>query len=158
MIKLTTIHKLPSVPAVYVMFDKKDVAYVGISEKLKNRLVQHFIRRDSSVTTGASAVSLNPDRIAEVVWWESPEFSNRSILEAAELVAFEIFNPVLRSRGGIRSEANNLLKDEVFKERYKKLFSEEPTGKLLIPKLSDALQKIDELEKRIEKLERQFGE
>jgi hypothetical protein len=70
-------------------------AYVGIAGNLKQRIAQHLIRRDSSVTTGASAVSLNPDFINEVKWWEHPEFHQRHVLEAAELVAFEILDPVL---------------------------------------------------------------
>ena len=39
---------------------------VYVAGKLKQRVEQHLVRRDSSVTTGASAVCLNPDLVTEV--------------------------------------------------------------------------------------------
>ena len=78
MIELTTITDLPNVPAVYAMYGgqgrSRYVAYVGLGSKLRSRVEQHLIRRDSSVTTGVSAVSLNPDFVTEVRWWEYPAF------------------------------------------------------------------------------------
>jgi excinuclease UvrABC nuclease subunit len=58
-IKVSSISKLPNVPAVYVLFGGKErrryVAYVGIADKLKRRIEQHLVTRDSSVATGTSA-------------------------------------------------------------------------------------------------------
>ena len=48
---------------------------------------QHLLKRDSSVATGASAISLNPDKIAECHWWIHESFGAREYLEAAELIA-----------------------------------------------------------------------
>ena len=60
----STAYDLPNRPAVYALYsgngNSRYVAYVGIAGKLKQRITQHFIRRDSSVATGVSAVSLNP--------------------------------------------------------------------------------------------------
>ena len=55
----------------------------------------------SSVTTGVSAVALNPDLVSEIRWWFEPSFSQREVLEAAEQIAFQVLNPALRSRGGV---------------------------------------------------------
>ena len=63
--RLPRITDLPNTPAVYILFGGKKgnkfVAYVGIADKLRQRVSQHLIRRDSSITTAASIVSLNPD-------------------------------------------------------------------------------------------------
>jgi hypothetical protein len=74
--QLTDINKVPNTPAVYAMFGGRGtnafVAYVGIAEKLKQRLLQHLVRRDSSVVTGVTAVGLRPEFVAEVSWWSVP--------------------------------------------------------------------------------------
>jgi excinuclease UvrABC nuclease subunit len=45
MLRVSSIDELPSVPAVYVLFGGKRgsryLAYVGIADKLKNRIEQH---------------------------------------------------------------------------------------------------------------------
>ena len=47
---------------------KSYVAYVGMGGNLKQRIEQHLIKRDSSVTTGTSAVGLNTDHVRRVDW------------------------------------------------------------------------------------------
>lgn len=105
--EVTSITDLPSVPAVYAMYGGQGrsqyVAYVGLAKKLRGRVDQHLVRRDSSVTTGVSAVSLNSDFVTQVRWWTHPDFDKQDILEAAELVAFDVLEPSLRSRGGNRN-------------------------------------------------------
>jgi hypothetical protein len=75
------ISRLPGVSAMYAMYGGRGrglhVAYVGIADDLRGRISQHLIKRDSSVTTGTSAVGLNPDLISEIRW--------REVLEAASL-------------------------------------------------------------------------
>src|SRR3712207_4555331 len=92
--ELTSIDQLPSCPAVYGMYGGRGrssyVAYVGIADVLRRRIIQHLVNRDSSVATGTAAVGLNPDYVTAVRWWEHPEFGQRHVLEAAELVAFDI--------------------------------------------------------------------
>lgn len=155
-IQITTINKLPQTPAVYALYggqDRKYVAYVGIAGKLRGRINQHLIRRDSSVTTGTSAVSLLPDYITEVHWWEHPDFANHFALEAAELVAFDVLEPSLRSRGAIQEQIKQYFNDATFYQKMKDLFTSEPTGCLIVPSLQSVLNRVEQLEKRIETLE-----
>ena len=87
------------------------------------------------MTTNTSAVVLNVDYITEVMWWEHPDFEKRYILEAAELVAFDVLDPALRSRGGIQEKSKRHYEDAVFRDEMIALFSGEPTGFLKIPSL-----------------------
>ena len=160
MIELSSISELPNSPSVYAMYGGHKgglyVAYVGMAGKLKQRIMQHLIRRDSSVSTGTSAVVLNPDYVSEVRWWEHPDFVKRHILEAAELVAFDVLDPALRSRGAIQEQSKAVYTDEDFQEKMRALFLGSPTGLLAIPTLQDALARITELEQRIVTLEQQL--
>lgn len=155
--KVHSIAELPNVPAVYAMYggsrQSAFVAYVGIADVLKRRVRQHLIQRDSSVVVGVTAVSLNPDFVTEVRWWVHPEFTERRVLQAAELVAFDVLEPALRSRGGITAEAKQLYADTGFNERMQSLFSGEATGQLIISTLQSALERISELERRVAALE-----
>jgi hypothetical protein len=105
--EIRDIAALPRVPALYVMLggSPRFAAYVGIGGDLRERVSQHLVKRDSSVVTGTTAVGLNPDHVREVDWWEHEGFSDRERLEAAELVAFDVFDPALRSRGRVREAA-----------------------------------------------------
>jgi hypothetical protein len=133
------------------------VAYIGVANKLKNRIQQHLIRRDSSVATGTSAVGINPDYITEVHWWQHPYFAKRDKLIAAELVAFDVFEPFLRSRGSIKKEAIDIYNDSTFQDEMRELFTGKPTGRLILFALQDALRKIEELEQKVDALERMVG-
>ena len=148
---------LPNRPALYAMYGgrggNKYVAYVGVAGELRPRIGQHLIRRDSSVTTQTSAVTLNPDKVTEIEWWENDEFSDRVALEAAELVAFEVLNPALRSRGNIRHDVRELVANQEFVERIKNLLRKEASGKLEIPNLSRIIERLQELEKRVRNIE-----
>ncbi len=154
---LHSVSDLPQVPSVYAMYGGEGrgryVAYVGIAQKLKGRVVQHLVRRDSSVTTGTSAVQLNPDYVTEVEWWEHPDFAQRHVLEASELVAFDVLDPALRSRGAPQEKARERYADEGFRQEMRLLFEGEPAGRLVIPTLEDALERIAELEGRVAELE-----
>jgi hypothetical protein len=57
------------------------VACVGLGSKLRGRVEQHLTRRDCSVTTGVSAVSLNPDKVPEVHWWNISILKSRMSLK-----------------------------------------------------------------------------
>lgn len=160
MIEIDSISKLPQVPAVYAIYGGSDrglhVAYVGIGGKLKNRIMQHLVRRDSSVATGTSAAALLPDQVTEVRWWEYPDFSKRVVLEAAELVAFDLLNPALRSRGGVQDEVKELHVDQEFYEQMKQLFLGTPSGRLVLPTLEVAFDRISKLEDRVAELEKKL--
>ena len=147
---------LPNVPAVYAMYGGRGqalyVAYVGVADRLRGRVEQHLERHDSSVTTGAAAVGLNPDHVTEVRWWVDPSFAERPVLEAAELVAFEVLNPALRSRGRVQGQARQLADDAAFADRMRTLFGGPPAGRLVVPTLQDALDRIATLERRLDEL------
>lgn len=148
---------LPNEPAVYAMYGGKGrsryVAYVGLGTKLKGRVEQHLIRRDSSVTTGVSAVSLNPDFVTEVQWWTHSKFTEQETLEAAELIAFDVLEPALRSRGGITDRAKRLYEEASFRDEMMAVFNGEPDGRLLIRNLPQAWDKIQEIDERLRKVE-----
>ena len=159
--EFTSISEVPNKPAIYAMFGgqgrSRHVAYVGLGSKLRGRIEQHLIRRDSSVTTGVSAASLNPDFVTEVRWWQHTTFKKRDHLEAAELVAFDILEPALRSRGGITDRAKELYQDTAFREEMVALFSGDATGCLRIRSLNQAWEQIDALAEQIRQLENRIN-
>jgi len=154
--KIPKISSLPNTPAIYALYggkgQRKFVAYIGIADKLRQRISQHLVRRDSSIVTGTSIVSLNPDYMTALKWWECPDFSKRDYLEAAEEIAFRIFDPVLRSRGNLTERGDILLKDEVFTKKIEALFDNDPTGYLEFPDFQDLVERVIDLEIEIQKL------
>ena len=156
--KIPKISSLPNSPAIYALYggkgQRKFVAYIGIADKLRQRISQHLVRRDSSIVTGTSIVSLNPDYITALKWWEYPDFSKREYLEAAEEIAFEIFDPVLRSRGKLTERADILLKDGDFHKKMETLFNGVPLGSLEFPDFQDLLERLNDLEMEIRKLKK----
>lgn len=108
----------------------------------------------SSVTTGTSAVSLNPLYISALSWWEHPRFDKTVGLKAAELIAFEVLNPVLRSRAGLDVAGQELINDQQFAGAMRELLSAEPTGRVTFPTLSEAFRRIETLEKKLERIEK----
>jgi hypothetical protein len=106
--------------------------------------------------TGTSAASLKPDLVTRLEWWLSEKFEDRDYLQAAELIAFDKFEPTLRSRGRITSEAEALAETTEVVEEIESLLEEGPTGTVDIPTLSDALSRIERLEGRIDQLEQKL--
>ena len=137
------IKHLPQFPGIYAFKGPNDnhgaYSYVGLSNKPRDRVSQHLLRRDSSVATGASAISLNPDKIAECHWWIHETFGSGEHLEAAELIAFEIFNPTLVSKGSSSSAALEISRDLEFREQMEDLFSNTPSGYAVFYDLSWAV-------------------
>jgi hypothetical protein len=161
MILVERVSQTPKLPGVYAMHGGKGsgshIAYVGIANELRRRLEHHLERRNSSVTTGVSVISLNPDLVTRIDWWTDPEFEDRRRLEAAELIAFDVLEPVLRSRGARNLIAEGLAREEQFCQRMKSRFAGEPDGRLTLPNLQDALNRIDALEKRLLALEQSLN-
>jgi len=154
---ISTIADFPNTPAVYALIGGRGrgqhIAYVGVAGKLKNRIKQHLVRRDSSVVAGNAAARLDPDAVTEVLWWEHPEFEERPTLEAAEMVAFDVLDPALRSRGLPQGQVKDLVSEEAFVAEMKSVFEGEPTGSYRVISLDDALERISELESRVKILE-----
>ena len=152
-----SISDLPAKPAVYALYGgtrkKPYVAYVGVTGNLKNRINQHLIRRDSNITSGTSAVTLNPNFVTEVRWWRANKFHKKVVREAAEVVALQVLEPTLRSRGLTTGLALELSTDPEFQNQMEVLFSGPPEGTLILPNLTDALDRIMQLENKVETLE-----
>jgi hypothetical protein len=144
------VKSVPSNAGIYALYGGTGplfVAYVGTADNLRRRLNQHLVLRNSSVTAGTSIVSLHPDLVREVRWWTDPEFQNdSSSLLAAELIAFEVLEPALRSRGGVTRVSNDRMHDVGFVQRMRGLFAGDATGSVVIPSLQDALDRIEALE------------
>jgi hypothetical protein len=157
---IDSISDMPSIPAIYAMYGGRGrgryVAYVGLATSLRGRIEQHLVRRDSSVTTGTAAVCLIPENVTEVRWWHQPDFEKQEVLEAAELVAFDVLEPALRSRGNITDRAKVLYREPQFAATMRSFFTALPSGVLILPTLKDAMDKIALLEKRIEEIESQL--
>ncbi len=153
---------LPTDPALYVLYGgtgrSRHIAYVGVSGNLRRRIRQHFLKRQSSVVTGTSAASLNPDLVTRLEWWLRERFEDKDHLQASELVAFDKLEPTLRSRGRITGEAETLAEDREFAEEVQAMLEGDPTGAVDIPTLSDALSRIERLERRVDQLEQRLEE
>ena len=147
------IKHLPQFPGIYGFKGPNDIkdnySYIGLSNKLRERVSQHLLKRESSVATVATAISLNPDKIAECHWWIHESFGAREYLEAAELIAFERFNLTLVSRVTPSTRTLEISNDEVFKKQMDKLFSNVPSCYIKFYDLSWAINKIKELENEI---------
>jgi hypothetical protein len=157
---INSISDMPSNPAIYAMYGGRGrgrhVAYVGLATSLRGRIEQHLVRRDSSVTTGTAAVCLIPENVTVVRWWHHPDFEKQEVLEAAELVAFDVLEPALRSRGNITDRAKVLYREPQFSATMRSFFTALPSGVLILPTLRDAMDRIASLEKRIEEIECQL--
>jgi hypothetical protein len=148
---------VPRIPAIYAMHGGEPprtwVAYVGMAGEIQGRLIQHFVRRDSSVVTRSSAVGVNIDFVRHVEWWEHPAFQDGDRLHAAELIAFEVLDPALRSRGNPRRAAVLLSQEPEFRITMEPLFKGPPAGRLTLPMLWDTAAHLQKLEGRVEELE-----
>ena len=133
------------------------VAYVGEGGNLASRIDQHFVRRDSSAATGVAAATLNPDAVREVRWWEHASFDTKAARQAAELIAFRVLDPALRSRGGIGSDAQALAAEAAFRHEMEALFESAPSGVFTLPWIWDMQTRIEQLEKRVAELEDRLG-
>jgi hypothetical protein len=157
MFTLYSIAELPRIPAVYAMYGgtgkSLHAAYVGQGGNLKDRIEQHLIRRDSSVTTNTSPVSLNPDLIIEVRWWAHASFSDKERRRAAELVAFDVIQPVLRSRGTHSAASRELYADKNFYTEMEAFFRAKEQGRLIVPNLA---ARVAEIEKRLSLIEKRL--
>ena len=151
---------IPTDPALYALYGgtgrSKHVAYIGISSNLRRRIRHHFIRQDSSVVTGTSAASLDPNLVTHIEWWLHPRFAEKSFLQAAELIAFEEFDPALRSRGRVTEEAETMTTDSETAEEIRTVIEKGPTASVSVPTLSEALSRIKELAERIDQLEEEL--
>jgi hypothetical protein len=155
---LQSLATVPRCPGVYGLYGgrgrHRHVAYLGIAKNLRRRVAQHLVGRNSGVVAGTGAACLNTDFVTEVVWWTERDFSDPATLEAAELYAFQHFDPALRSRAKKTERAKHLTKDPDFLARMYGLFASPPTGSIVLPSLRDLLRRLEALERKIARHER----
>jgi hypothetical protein len=151
---------LPNCPALYTLCGGTAkhpyVAYVGITDKLKRRATQHLVTRDSSAATGTSATGINPDYVTEIRWWEHRRFSNLAAREAAELVAFGLFNPALRSRKRPGKAAQKLYDTRGFRKEMETLLNEKPSGRVRFPLREEVARRLSVIEDRLDSIEKRL--
>jgi hypothetical protein len=105
----------------------------------------------------AAAVHLDLDYIRYVEWWEHESFSDDVMRLAAELVAFDMFEPVLRSRGVKTRPALELYNDPDRRAELQRIFASEPTGRFVHARLPDVARQVYVLNARIAALEERLG-
>lgn len=156
----SSISQLPKRPGLYCLqgFSAKGLynAYVGMSGNVQNRISQHLEYKNSSVTTGGSAVSIDPHLVGGCRCWCVPDFEDRSFLVAAELVAIQLLDPVLRSRGAKHLEGSRLAATSEFVSRISEIIRN-PTIEISFPDFMDLARKVDLLILRVAALERKLA-
>jgi hypothetical protein len=157
--EVETIGEVARTPGIYAKCGGERVgrgwvAYVGIASNLHRRLEQHVTRRDSSVVTGTSAVGVNVDHVRYIDWWTCDLLRDDEARHAAELIAFEVLEPALRSRGRPREAALTLAADDSFIERVREILTAPPAGRLILPTLAGLSERVRELETRLAAIER----
>jgi hypothetical protein len=109
--------------------------------------------RDSSAVVESAPVQINVDSISSLKWWQHDDFQSRDRLEGAEIVAFEVLKPTMRSRGGVSASGQKQSTKSVFRDEMLRLFHSTATGSLKFPNIRDLARKLSELERRIDELE-----
>jgi|SRR5271156_5846189 len=157
---ISKISQLPNSPAVYGLYAGKGrrirPAYVGLAGRLRQRIKQHLISRDSTVTLETAPIRLNPEALTEVRWWTHLSFKRKRVLRAAELVAFEVLDPGLRSRGFPEGRALLLSKKKSFRQRMTALFRAKPSGKMPLHTSESLAEQVVDLELRVSSLEQKM--
>ena len=152
-----SLYGAPTTSGIYALYAGEgritSIVYVGSSGNIRRRLSQHLEYRDTSVTTGAAAATLNADLIKSASWWEHTKFNDKIYLAAAELVAFDIFTPTLRSRARVQKESIDLSNTPTFINEMHNLFKSQADGSADFPYIRDAIRQINSLEKRVAELE-----
>ena len=153
-----SLSEIPKKPGLYILRDRNgEVAYVGISKDVRSRIDQHLYRRDSSISTGVSTTMLNPDFVTKVEWWIRDVFSDKVSREAAELIAFDIFEPSLRSRGRSSSAAKEKLNNPGFKAQVEEILGSPPDGYHIPKNLDNLCLIVEDLVKEVEDLKAKVG-
>ena len=106
---------------------------------LKTRIQRHLISCGSNISTSTSAISLNPEYFTKVRWWRRLDSRNPQKRRAAEWIAGEVLQSVLRTWDLFPNLARVHVVDQGFYERTEKVFNSESTWCLTLPMLGGAL-------------------
>jgi hypothetical protein len=149
---------VPRTPAVYAMYGGEPprtwVAYVGMAGDIQGRLIQHFVRRDSSVVTGSSAVGVNIDlsEIRRLVGTRrlrkrrSPPRGRDDRLRGPRSCAAQ-------SRQSPTNRETACRGDGAFRAAMKGLFKNPATGRFTPPLLWGTAVRVGRLEGRVDEME-----
>jgi hypothetical protein len=156
MLTVDSIWQLPLRPAVYVLHgfgvsvDEAPV-FVGVAENLRRRAAEQLVI-DHGQLSSSSSLPLRAGWISELRWWEHPSFEDRHALRAAELVASEHLDPLLRSRVDISALARRIYEEDESRARLLSIFQAPPTGSLPLPSLAALMQRIEDIDSRLQRL------
>jgi len=152
-----SIWELPTRPAIYAFYGSGPVPvpiFIGVAEALRPRVVEQLVTSGGGTARNDSALAFRPDWIDQLRWWEHADFDDRHALRAAEFVASDLLDPLLRSRIQITEQSRRLYEDERFREAMRALFTDPPAGSLRFPTVSLVLERLATLEGRLSALER----
>ena len=96
---------------------------------------------------------LNPDYVTEIQWWSSSIMKSKVNREAAEIIALDILQPTLQSRGLHSRAARTKSQTKTFAKDITNLITNKSTGSLSIPTMPDIVSRMSELEERLDRLE-----
>lgn len=134
--KTTSIAEVPYQPAVYAIYFEDlsaiSAAYVGSTIALREKLSLQLSDRRNILSLRHSRVERDAGLSLEVRWWEHPDFTETSALEAAELIAFVTLNSSFSMTGTISDEAKAHIVNELFREKMHQLFNSEPSGAIVM--------------------------
>jgi len=148
-----SIWELPEVPAVFALYGGPRLVFLGLAHSLLERIIEQFVV--PNLRPASSALFMQPGYLNEIRWWEHPEFADSDVARAAEFVASDVLEPLLSSRRPTTSGARDLYNDPEFRERMRTLFAGEPSGIATIPTLDDVIERLEALEARLRKSDRQ---
>ncbi len=95
---------------------------------------------------------MNFELVTHVNWWEDQSFFDDDHRHAAEMVAFNVLDPALRSRGNTRRTA----RDPGFRDAMSRLFGGQPSGQFVPPRLGQVAMEVRALTERVRLLEQKL--
>ena len=138
-------------PGIYALYTARprnhlrNVAYVGHAKKLQQRIRHHLKERYTRI---------DADKISHVSWWLDCRFSNKNYRRVAEIVAFEVLNPLLCSRPAM-PETQDLEDLEDFRTEMEGLFRGDPSGCFYPETNANLAHCVSQLCSRVHELESQ---
>jgi hypothetical protein len=119
---------------VYVLYGVDDAelvtVFVGIADDLRTRVVEQLVVRDTIGAHTDHRLPIDATYLDQLWWWEHPDFSDRDLLRAAELVASNRLQPMLQSRMPISARASDLFSDTDVRNTLDSIIAGGPTGRI----------------------------
>lgn len=145
----------PFMPCTAALADPATSPKLGSAETCEAVSNSTLFRRDNSVTTGVSTVSLNPDLVTQVQWWEHPDFETKECWKQRNWLHSMYWNRRCGVVAASPIASKNFIRIQ-FRDQMKAVFAGEGAGRLQVRTLSQAWQRIDELEKQLREIRSQL--